>query len=276
MINKLFVVVLFVILIVSLVVSVNAHENDEVLQEKLKIDDQITSNSILYVSIASLIVFFSIILSIFFRNKNDKLKVILFLGIVIPIILVSVYLVGATIYLNNISETGGPVHYHADFEIWKCGEKIDLIDPTGLLNRVGTSVLHEHGDDRFHVEGVVVEGKDVDLHSLINVLGGSLIKDRFSIPTNNGKIEIENGELCDGKEGKLQVFVYQVINPDAKRKSGFKYRQIKLDDFEDYILAPYQNVPPGDCIIIEFDEDKENTEKICETYKIAIEKGDII
>ena len=48
-----------------------------------------------------------------------------------------------------------------------------------------------------------------------------------------------------------------------------------MENFDDHILAPYSNIPPGDCIIIEFDTEKEKTEHICETYKVAIERGDL-
>ena len=59
------------------------------------------------------------------------------------------------------------------------------------------------------------------------------------------------------------------------RKSGFIYEQIKIDDFEEYIISPYSNIPPGDCIIIEFGPEKQLTDKICLPYKLAEEKGDI-
>ena len=122
--------------------------------------------------IASIIVGVLILFAIYDKDRSEKTKIFLFLGIIIPIVLVTIYSAGSTIYLNIISETQGPVHWHADFEIWDCGQKIDLINPTGFSNRVGNPVFHEHGDDRIHVEGVVVEKKDVDLHSFFEVIGG--------------------------------------------------------------------------------------------------------
>ena len=109
-------------------------------------------------------VFVLIALAYDHHQKNERMKWILFLGIVIPVLLATAYSAGTTIYLNRNSATGGPVHWHADFEIWKCGQKIDLLDPTGLSNRIGTPVFHEHGDDRIHVEGVVMNLEDVSLH----------------------------------------------------------------------------------------------------------------
>ena len=58
--------------------------------------------------------------------------------------------------------------------------------------------------------------------------------------------------------------------------SQFLYKQEKLDDFVEYILSPYQTIPPGDCIIFEFGELKDKTNYICETYKVAIDKGDLV
>ena len=53
------------------------------------------------------------------------------------------------------------------------------------------------------------------------------------------------------------------------------FEQQKLDNFEDYVLSPYTQIPPGDCIIIEFDAEKEKTEHICESYKVAVGRGDL-
>jgi len=61
--------------------------------------------------------------------------------------------------------------------------------------------------------------------------------------------------------------------PDEQKKWVFE--QQKLENFEDYILSPHTSIPPGDCIIIEFDSDKEKTDHICETYKVSIERGDL-
>lgn len=208
-----------------------------------------------------------------FVEKNNKIKIAIFSLIVVVVVVTTVYAAGSTIYLNVVSQTKGPVHWHADFEVWSCGEKIDLEDASGLANRIGTSTFHEHGDDRIHLEGVVVEYGEVSLHNFFHVIGGQLEGDSLSIPTNDGIIELQNGEQCNGKEGKLQVFVYKINNPDERKQ--WVYEQTKLEGFEDYVLSPHSNVPPGDCIIIEFDNDKDSTDKICETYKIAVDKGEL-
>lgn len=250
------------------VFAVSAHEGEEAVVDS----ESIKVNSILYVSIASAITFIALICALGCKKQPEALKWILFLAMVIPVLVATFYVAGSTIYLNVKSETAGPVHWHADFEIWNCGEKLDLNDPTGALNRVGSPVFHEHGDDRIHMEGVVVRKTDVDLHEFFEKVGGSLTGDSFSWRTNNGVVEANNGELCNGKAGKVQIFVLKVTNPYADR-TEFVYEQFKAD--ENYVLSPQAIVPPGDCIILEFDEEKATTDKICETFRIAKEKGDL-
>jgi len=53
------------------------------------------------------------------KIRDDKLhknlKKILFAAIVIPVVAATIFLAGSTIYLNSVSSSGGPVHWHADF-----------------------------------------------------------------------------------------------------------------------------------------------------------------
>jgi len=267
--NKFLLLILVIILFSFVVFS---HAEDEV-GESEDLGETLKSTSANYIMIASIIVGILILFAIYNKDRDEKTKIFLFVGIVIPIILATVYSAGSTIYLNLISETQGPVHWHADYEVWNCGEKIDLINPTGLSNRVGNPVFHEHGDDRIHVEGVVTEKNNVDLHNFFNVIGGILSNNYITMPTDNEIVELRNGDLCNGEEGKLQVFLYKIKNPDATK--NWIFEQQKLENFEDYILSPYSQIPPGDCIIIEFDAEKEKTEHICETYKTTMQRGEL-
>jgi len=268
MVSKI--IIFFIVLLLLFSISF-AHVEDE--EESKDLGETLKSKSGTYILIASIIVGILILFALYNKEKDEKTKIFLFVGIVVSIILATAYSAGSTIYLNLISETQGPVHWHADFEIWNCGKKIDLIDPSGLSNKVGTPVFHEHNDDRIHVEGVVVEKKDVDLHNFFNIVGGSLSDNYLTVPIDNDIVEVKNGDLCNGQEGKLQVFLYQVNNPESTK--NWIFEQKKLQNFEDYILSPYSQIPPGDCIIIEFDAEKEKTEHICETYKVATKRGDL-
>ncbi len=225
-----------------------------------------------WIGTASLALFL-IIIFIFKNGLSNTNKKIIYSLLAVIVSMITVYFVVTTIHINVISETKGPVHWHADFEVWKCGEKTGLIEPKGLSNRVGTAVLHEHNDNRIHVEGVVVEKGDVDLYSSFKAVGGVLAKGYFMMPTDEGTLEMRDGESCNGREGKLQVFLYKITNPDSSKK--WIYRQEKLQDFDEYVLSPYSNVPPGDCIIIEFDAEKESTDKICASYIAAISRGEL-
>lgn len=173
---------------------------------------------------------------------------------------ITAYLIWSTISINQASITKGPVHWHGDFEIWNCGKELDLIDPKGLFNRVGTPVLHEHNDKRIHVEGAVMQTSDISLREFFRVVGGKMTPFSLKIPTNDGVIEMKNGDLCRGDHGQFQVFAYQT--------KGDGFSQQKLQDPLNYVLSPYSSIPPGDCIILEFDVPKERTDKICLQYRI--------
>jgi len=240
------------------------------------IDLYFSELSVKLIGIGTLIIFLTVWLALKFEKKTKhKHKMALFLGLAIPVIIITLFITGSTIFVNIVSETKGPVHWHADFEIYRCGEKMDLLDASGLSNRVGTPKFHEHGEDRIHVEGTVVEKQEVDLGSFFRVIGGELTNQYFSVPTNTGLVSVSNGDECNGQPGKLQFFVYEIINPDPKKKTGMVYQQRKLADGPSHILSPFFNVPVGDCVIIEFGPEKEQTEHICETYKIGIDKGDL-
>ncbi|MBS3102431.1 hypothetical protein J4458_03210 [Candidatus Woesearchaeota archaeon] len=253
-----------------------AHLEEEVPEaigeEKIGIEDYIKTTSLNYLFVASIMILVLVLFSLFYKEK-EKIKLFLFLGIVAPAIIATAYLAGSTIYLNAVSQTKGPVHWHADYEIWDCNEKIELIKPKGLTNRIGNPLFHDHGDSRIHVEGVVADKRRVDLHMFFETVGGYLDSSMLRIPTDEGVVEIKNSDLCNGEEGKLQAFLYRVKNPEESKKWVFE--QLKVKNFPNYILAPYSNIPPGDCIIIEFGKEKEKTDKMCETYKAAMQRGDL-
>jgi len=203
-------------------------------------------------------------------GKNASKKVIFWI-IALPVALSSMYLGGHTIYENLVSVTRGPVHWHADFQVWNCGERIDLENPGGLLNRVGSASVHEHGDGRIHVEGTLETLEEAELQHFFKVTGGLLTKNVLQIKGDEGVVEMKNNNLCNNGEGKVQIFAYKILDAQKYQREGFIAQQIKVD--EHYILSPYGNVPPGDCIIIEFDQEKERTDKLCDSYQVALEQG---
>ncbi len=257
----------FVLLIIPLA---GAHE-EELEESNFFLGE---NSSIRILIIASIIITVFVILSLFLQKYGfyTVIKKWIFIGILIPILLASIFIIFQTIYINVISETKGPIHWHADIEIYTCNKRLDLINPRGFSNKVGTNLFHEHEDDRIHIEGTVFDYESITLHKFFEVIGGELTKERLVMHTENkGIVEFNNGDICqNGEEGKLESFLYRTNSEDNT------FTQEKLDDFESYVVSPYSLVPPGDCIIIEFGPVKERTENICETYRIAKLKGEII
>ncbi len=207
-------------------------------------------------------------LGIYYKESVARFKGVLFSLIVLIAIGGTTYLVGATVYLNNSSQTKGPVHWHADLEIWKCGQEVRLEPPSGLSNRIGTPLFHEHGDKKIHVEGVVVDMAEVSLKNFFKTIGGNLENYEMSIPTGSipDMLDLRTGMLCSpGVEGKFQVFVYTVQDDKVTQK--------KLENPKDYIISSNIQAPPGDCIIIELDTMRDKTDKMCQSYDLAIKTG---
>ncbi len=253
-------------------------------------------NSAEVLTAGSILIVILLAVALLKKDPNEATKQFLFWGIVIPIILVTLFLTVDTVLKNEQSITGGPVHWHADYDIYVCGheelgqtsrapyqfifqasahedegdsQKLDLADPQGLTNRIGSSDFHEHGDNRIHVEGVVEHLENVSLGKFFESIGGELTPTSMRLPTNHGEIITQNGTECqDGEPGTWQVFVYKT--------QGDIVIQEKLENFVDYVLSPYSTIPPGDCIIMEFSSEiKNRTDKICPFYQIAIEKGEL-
>ena len=196
---------LLLILVIVLISSVvYAHTEEEPIPKPNKIYIPDTS-TVAWIGFTILFVFLLVV--IFFNEKlTETLKKTLYIILAITTISVTIYFIATTLHLNLTSETKGPVHWHADFEIWKCEEKINLVDPKGLSNKLGSSVFHEHNDNRIHVEGVVTKKQEVDLHSFFKEVGGTLNNDYFFVPTNEGFTEMRTGDSCNGEEGKLLNF----------------------------------------------------------------------
>lgn len=232
------------------------------------------------------------------KDRMPRLKLPLFLLMVTAMLGSTIYLAASTIYVNVKSDSRGPVHWHADLEIWACGNELELRDPFKFLsNKVGSATLHEHNDHRIHLEGVVVDdSRDASLGKFFHVIDGALTGEALVVPLNrsNGPLfeadvdgdgttnpapsfidpylqtddqgwryaRFVNGNTCGNETAAVQVFVF---NYDEKAKS---YSQRKISDPVTYSIAPHSTVPPGDCIIIEFDVLKDQTNKLCEQYGI--------
>lgn len=266
----------------------------------LDLEQQIASMSKSIILGAALLLFVLVVASVAFRDRVPKLKPVLFAALATTLLAPTLFLVVSTIYLNVKSESGGPVHWHAEIEFWACGSELELRDPTGFLsNKIGTSTYHEHDDKHIHLEGVVVSKEDASLGKFMRVTGGSLSATGIDVPlnenrdswfaagdkqdgdaqgtltsaelesefvqhTNNGPVaSLKNGKECKGQTAQLQTFLY------TYNKENDTYAQRKLNDPAQYIIRDESSLgPPSDCVIFEFDTPKERTDKLCEQYGI--------
>ena len=239
------------------------------------------------------------VIALLFSQKYEKLKMPLFVLMTIAMAGSTVSLIGSTVYLNTKADSGGPVHWHADIEFWACGNELEVRDPRGAVsNKIGTPTLHEHNDHRIHLEGVVVDDViDASLGKYMHVIGGAITAEQVVIPLNDesegsifedevdgdgptdsnadaindyiiNDVELDrvasfrDGDTCDGQKSDVQVFIY-TYDSDTKT-----YEQHKEENPRDYVITDDPNVPPGDCIIVEFGPEREKTDRLCEQYGI--------
>jgi hypothetical protein len=261
------------------------------------LEEQVNSLSINSIMIASLVlvVLLGIAALVVGNKKYEAVKVPLFVAIAATIILPSILLMGSTVYVNTISESKGPVHWHTDIEFWVCGQEIELRNPTGFLsNKIGTSTYHEHDDKRIHLEGVVIKKEyDASLEKFMDVTDGKITQTSIVIPTEDvifendtdgdvprgdqevvrqllsrndagqAQLSLENGQSCgENQPAEVQVFLFRYNGDDDT------YTQTKLDDPARYIMRDESVVPPGDCLIVEFDVAKSSTDRLCKQYGV--------
>ncbi|HLD80670.1 MAG TPA: hypothetical protein VJA40_01575, partial [archaeon] len=200
----------------------------------------------------------AIIAALIFRDAAEHHKKALFLAIAVPVALSTLYLAGTTVYLNLVSETGGPVHWHADYEVWDCGKQVTdfLESETVWDNKVGSPTIHHHGDYRMHIEGVLLRVTDARIHNFFEKIGGEYDEGSFSYVDSAKAVKrLENGDLCpNGKPGAWKLYVQD--GPKKERKWRLETQG------PNYVIQPFADVPPGDFLKLVFDsEDDESKMK---------------
>jgi hypothetical protein len=243
-----------------------------------------------------LVVLLAISFKVIKNKKHKAFKKPLFILIAITIIMPTLLISGTTVYLNTISDSKGPVHWHTDIEFWVCNQEIELRNPRGFVNnKVGTSTFHEHNDKRMHLEGVVIDKEyDASLEKFLKVTGGEITDNSIVIPTEDyifeddldgdqntknqdlvrnfltrdekqlATLSIKNGDSCSSQGGyaEIQAFLFTF------NKTNDTYTQTKLKNPKEYIMRDESVVPPGDCLIVEFDTVKNKTDKLCQQYGV--------
>ena len=159
---------LLVLLLVLLAISMHSafsHEDEE--QFDLDHSDIYPISQLSAVGYGSLVFGVLIAIIIFFgKIMNNAVKKIVYFLVIVVASLVTLYLVLTTLHLNIISATKGPVHWHADYELLICGKEYMLPEPKGLTNKQGTDLMHSHDDNRIHVEGVLLDKKQVAKYNI--------------------------------------------------------------------------------------------------------------
>lgn len=270
-----------------------------IYEPQADLETDITRLAMRVVTFAALSLLILTIFAILFSSRFPRLKLPIFVLMTIAMVGSTLTLIGSTVYLNLKSESGGPIHWHADIEYWACDNELEIRDPTGFLsNKIGTSVLHEHDDHRIHLEGVAVEKHiDASLGKFMHVIGGGITDEALVLPLNAvgegntfeddvdgdgpsdanaalveqyiiedpdlGRIaNFRDGDACGDEVSDVQVYVYK-YNGEEKT-----YTQEKVENPRDYVIEEDPNVPPGDCIIVEFGPTSPTTDKLCEQYGI--------
>lgn len=234
--KKRFLLFLLAIFLLSLSIAFSHEEEETYMLDHSELYPISQLQAAGYGSLAFGILALAIIL--FHKKMNDAAKKIMYILVVAVIAIVTLYLILTTLHLNVTSITKGPVHWHADFEIWVCGKEIKLSEPKGLSNKQGVDLMHAHNDNRIHVEGVILDKKQASLGAFFHAVGGSLSSDGLRVPTDEGLISAHNGDKCNEKPAKLYVFVNGnlIENPSA------------------YEISHYEKVPPGDRLKFVFTE----------------------
>ncbi|MEK6970269.1 MAG: hypothetical protein AABW68_01080 [archaeon] len=268
--------VLTLFLLLAATTGVWGHEGEEeAIDSSIQLAQTLRENSYNVILLTSAALIVLVVYSIKTKPRKEKMKRILFWTIAFFAVGSNLYLAGATIYTNMVSPTGGPVHWHTDYEVWNCGQPLDLIDPTGWDNRVGTWEVHEHNDNRMHIEGTILNMDQASFHHFFEITGGTIEQEGMTYPSVNGDVTLPATGSCNERPAELQVFRLYVTNPESQKNWTYTQEKLEYPEGLEKIMAPYSNVPPGDCLIIEYDAPKEKTTHSCASYRAAMDRGEL-
>lgn len=164
------------------------------------------------------------------RKKELKSKAIKY-AIIGVIVLLAVF--GMYKVVNNIKSFQpyyeGFFHWHANFDVYMCGEKQEIRCPGSMC---GIMLTHHHNDNLIHTEGSLIAKKeDVSLGKFFDRIGITF--------TETQLMDKKNGDLCNGNPGKAKLVVngkennelrdYVPSRCDAQDASEIKQRCDKIE-----------------------------------------------
>jgi len=94
--------------------------------------------------------------------------------------------------------SGGQVHWHSRITVFVCGDRYTMPAPPSNVH-LGKPLLHTHDDKLIHVEGTVYKPGEITLNAYMDAIG--------LVFEDNQLLKKTNGDLCDGKPGKVKLFV---------------------------------------------------------------------
>ena len=206
----------------------------------------------------------------------------------------------ATVVLHSQSVSLGRQHRQANIEFWVCGTEISPLSRRhGLINKLGDSSFYYRSVDKQLTRSgyVLTESADASLGAFFQATGGSIQSDNMVLPLSSNEadwlmpaqwqdgdpqgnmtteflqryvqssrqswLELSDGLRCpDGSSGKLQLFVYEINHDDQT------YQQRKVERPDNFIIEQASRNNPSQCLIIEFSESKERTNKLCQPIGI--------
>jgi len=202
------------------------------------------------------------------RNEDNLTmhdKNILMNGFLLVVLGSSLFTAGAFVHLSQVSWSGGEIHYHADYEVLvedNSGElqRLNLVDPSKfcsgdvqsdymckLNDRTGSTIYHEHNDNRIHLEGVFKNKEDATLGAYFETFNGKLTSSTMKYPTNDGLVEVSESE---DSNKTLKVLVESGVADERSWKV--------IDNPSEYIVSPYKRGANLDNIFFIWDGNSAN------------------
>lgn len=252
----------------------------------------VSSKSLQIIGFAACLVLILLVISSLINKKTEYYKKLIF-GLTALIVALSTgALATLNLYLYSKSEVKGIVNWQAGIEFWVCDTEIELKTPNKLFDKhIGNSSIYENDDKKIHITGIVQnKSTDATLGAFMRAIGGSISSTALSLPVDsriienkndgdttdlggasnvmkyisentagNKTINVKNGMACgNNTKSELQVFVYNA-GKDL-------YSQEKLTNPSEHVIKPSKDIPPGECLIVEFGRPKERTDKLCKEY----------
>lgn len=136
-------------------------------------------------------------------NKSTTKKIMKYS--IVAIVLIGI-VIGIVSLLKTVKSPGpyykGAYHWHSSIKISICGQESPLRCSN---NHCGANAIHHHNDDIIHMEGNTIYNK--------NEISLGRFFQGLNIPFSETQIiDKKNGDLCNGKPGKVLMYVNKVPN----------------------------------------------------------------